>query len=123
MAIQGPQSVYMIRPTEWSDTIIRPRAIAPGEARVRVHAGLISLVGDPGCGIRDSGFGIREARFGMRDSGCGVRDARSGIRDTGFEIGSAGPRGRALPSGPVSRIAYPASRIAPSATPSDPVSR
>jgi hypothetical protein len=45
MAIQGHQSVYMIRPTEWSDTIIRPRASAQLKARVRVHAGLFSLWG------------------------------------------------------------------------------
>jgi hypothetical protein len=49
MAIQAHQSVYMIRPTEWSDTIIRPHASAPAKARVRVHAGLLPLspISDP----------------------------------------------------------------------------
>lgn len=45
MAIQGHQSVYMIRPTEWSDTIIRAHASTPAKARVRVHASLFSLSG------------------------------------------------------------------------------
>lgn len=44
MAIRGDNlSSYMIRPTEWSDTIIRVRATAPGQARVRVHASLFCL--------------------------------------------------------------------------------
>ena len=44
MAIQGYNlSSYMIRPTEWSDTIIRALAQAPKEARVRVHASLFLL--------------------------------------------------------------------------------
>lgn len=44
MAIQGYNlSSYMIRPTEWSDTIIRAHAQAPEEARVRVHAGLFCI--------------------------------------------------------------------------------
>lgn len=44
MAIQGDNlSSYMIRPTEWSDTIIRARFIAPKEARVRLHASLFRL--------------------------------------------------------------------------------
>ena len=46
------QSVYMIRPTEWSDTIIRANASAQCEARVRVHAGLLSFRGEghaPSC--------------------------------------------------------------------------
>ena len=44
MAIQGDNlSSYMIRPTEWSDTIIRARVIAPEEARVRMHASLFCL--------------------------------------------------------------------------------
>ncbi|MEA2552120.1 MAG: hypothetical protein QOJ65_296 [Fimbriimonadaceae bacterium] len=44
MAIQGYNpSSYMIRPTEWSDTIIRPHTIASKEARMRVHAGLFSF--------------------------------------------------------------------------------
>lgn len=44
MALLGYNpSSYMSRPTEWSDTIIRPHAFAHKEACVRLHAGLLSL--------------------------------------------------------------------------------
>ena len=47
MAIQANnQTAYMIRPTEWSDTIIRPRTADFAKARVRMHAGLFSLWGE-----------------------------------------------------------------------------
>ena len=91
------QTAYMIRPTEWSDTIIRAQTLAPAKARVRLHAGPFSLCA---------------ARYEIRDTRSEMRCARYEIRDIPYPA-SRIPYLDRIPT--ASRIPHPVSRIAPEA--------
>ena len=67
------QTAYMIRPTEWSDTIIRARAHTTAQARTRMHAGLFSLWG-AGFILHRSGLSAMKGVGALRRFGVAPSD-------------------------------------------------